>query len=149
MTTTYREIRLANLDDALGFTREQGSGVAPEHVIHNLSLAVHIDGEVAGYALCVEEAGHHVVELSLTDDAVSRGLGKPLADTALRKMQCAGYGTARVRSLNEGETDRLWEAANWLERIPCWGADEPVEDPPVVTDDDGVAAETVQPAASA
>lgn len=124
MTTTYRELRLANLDDAIGFSREQGSAVAPQQVRHNLSLAVHAGGEVAGYALFAEENGHHVVELALTDDAAAQGLCKPLADTALRKMQCAGYGTVRVRSLNEGEADRLWEAANWLERIPCWGAAE-------------------------
>ena len=145
MSTIYREIRLSDLDAALSFAKERGSGFAPEQVRHPLSLAVHAQGEVAGYALCADEDGHHVVELALTDDAVAQGLGKRLADTALRKMQCAGLGTARVRSLNDGEADRLWEATNWLDRVPCWGSDQD-EAPIEVAEDRAPAAE---PAASA
>ncbi len=122
MPVRYREIRAGELDDAVAFAGERGSSVTPERVRHALSLLAY-DGDAAvGCALCVADDGGLVtIELGLTDEAVQQGLGKTLADTALRKVQSAGVGTARIVSLNDGEADRLWQAAGWLNRLPETG----------------------------
>lgn len=119
MPVRYREIRIRELDDAVAFAGERGSSATAGQVHHRLSLLAYEDEATVGCALCVEDAaGLFTLELCLTDDAAMQGLGKPLADTALRKVQSAGVGTARIVSLNESEGDRLWEAAGWLSRLP-------------------------------
>lgn len=128
MEATYRELRLDDLDDALAFVHERGSTTERGRLRHRLSLSVRVDGETVGYGLCLgEDRGRFVVELALNDAAAQAGLGQPLADTVLGKMQSAGVGTARVRSLNADGAERLWQATNWLDRIPSSAADEPVE----------------------
>lgn len=130
MTTTYREVRLGDVEDALAFAKEHGSTAEPGQLRHTYSLGVKTDDQPAGYALTLEpQPGQFVVELVLTDTAVERGLGQPMADAVLRKLSAAGIDTARLRFLNDGETDRLWQATNWLDRVPCGDQPpEPVDD---------------------
>ncbi|MEM9415510.1 MAG: hypothetical protein AAGA29_08550 [Planctomycetota bacterium] len=124
MDTTYREIRLDDVDDALAFVQSHGSSAQRPQIRHRLSLAVRCDGETVGYGLCLGDArGRFVLELALNEAAQAAGLGQPLADTVLRKMQSAGIGTARVRSLNEGGAEHLWQVTNWLDHVPSTGSD--------------------------
>ncbi|XAM01690.1 hypothetical protein OT109_09875 [Phycisphaeraceae bacterium D3-23] len=128
MDATYREIRLDDVDDALAFVQSRGSAAERAQVRHRLSLAVNHNGETVGYGLCLGDArGRFVMELALNDDAEAAGLGQPLADTVLRKMQSAGIGTARVRSLNEGGAEHLWHVTNWLDHVPSAAVSEAVE----------------------
>ena len=119
MSVTYREIRIGELGDALAFAKGLGVQVERAEVCHELSLTVREDDETVGCAFCVGDgAGRYHVELALNEQAVQLALGKPIADTILRKMQAQGVGATRLHLSNQDASDRLWDASNWLDRIP-------------------------------
>lgn len=119
MPVMFREIRIGDLDQALAFAKGQGGAADGKQVLHHLSLTASDDGETLGCALCVEDgAGLMTVELYLGDSAAQQGLGKPLADTVLRKMQAAGVGAVRIVAADESECDRLYGLSNWMDRVP-------------------------------
>lgn len=118
MDYQYREIRKANIPDALAFAKAQGVDVAEDELRHNLSLLVKAEGEIVAAALCVEsEPGHHRVHLSAIAADGSEDLAHQLADRALRKLQADGIGATRLTGSEAQAEAALWQQTNWLDRI--------------------------------
>lgn len=115
---TFREIRVGELEKAVGFAGEHGCAVEAKQVRHPLSLDVRADEKTVAVALCVEETpGQYTVRLAMDDGLDDADLPRLAADTILRKMQAVGIGTARVGAVENETTDRLWSQTNWLDRI--------------------------------
>lgn len=118
MDYQYREIRKADIPEALAFAKAQGIDIAEYDLRHNLSLLVKAEGEVVGAALCVEsDPGHHRVHLSATAAEGSEDLARQLADRALRKLQADGIGATRLTGSEADAEAVLWQQTNWLDRI--------------------------------
>ena len=118
MGNQFREIRKADIPDALAFAKAQGLAVTEDELRHNLSLLVKAEGDIIAAALCVEtEPGHHQVHLAVNSGEGSDALSQELADRALRKLQADGIGAARISGSEQQAEAALWQQTNWLERI--------------------------------
>ena len=141
MPIKFCEIRISELQETIAFAHGLGSTAEQSQVQHQLSLAAREDGQTQAVALCLKDKfGRFSVELSIGEPPVHADLLRQLTDGVLRKVQSAGIGITRVRSLIQGQETLLWSQTNWLNNI------DPVDpmDPVLAAADGSAAPEQAQ-----